>query len=167
MHTKEGWDHPRTRGVYTEPDRVTVPDYGSSPHARGLHRAGPGDRSGLRIIPARAGFTPRRSAPWSRPPDHPRTRGVYRTPVARPIAKSGSSPHARGLPQGRSVPGNRGGIIPARAGFTLTARGWADIGDGSSPHARGLRDDVPDRLLGLRIIPARAGFTPLDKPRQS
>ena len=50
-------DHPRTRGVYPDPDATTWPTSGSSPHTRGLHLwfAWVNDRS--RIIPAHAGFT--------------------------------------------------------------------------------------------------------------
>ena len=51
--------------------------------------------------------------------DHPRSRGVY---AARAIADdegTGSSPLARGLLGAVVSVGSNGGIIPARAGFTL------------------------------------------------
>ena len=91
----------------------------------------------------------------------------------------GSSPLARGLHQGH-LSGRPGpGIIPARAGFTLScflirctgrdhprSRGvyWernASIAacTGSSPLARGLRGSRSGRGRRPRIIPARAGFT--------
>ncbi|EGQ73022.1 hypothetical protein HMPREF9062_2124 [Actinomyces sp. oral taxon 448 str. F0400] len=72
-----------------------------------------------------------------------------------------------------------GGIIPARAGFTISPRQSArcakdhprsrgvydtysfsdDIGKGSSPLARGLRRPNLIRQTKVGIIPARAGFT--------
>ena len=91
----------------------------------------------------------------------------------------GSSPLARGLPRPPSRLAHAGGIIPARAGFTVQARAASlglmdhprsrgvympdpiEIGGrgGSSPLARGLRRVVAARGLARRIIPARAGFT--------
>ena len=70
-------DHPRSRGVYREPIRDGGIPLGSSPLARGLR-----DRCAVpapvrRIIPARAGFTRRRSTPPRGRRDHPRSRGVY------------------------------------------------------------------------------------------
>ena len=53
------WDHPRSRGVYLSvADSALVPA-GSSPLARGLLDAINEISSLIRIIPARAGFTPR------------------------------------------------------------------------------------------------------------
>ena len=52
-------DHPRSRGVYLEPEVLDDGPAGSSPLARGLHDS-PGPYRPLpRIIPARAGFTTR------------------------------------------------------------------------------------------------------------
>ena len=92
---------------------------GSSPLARGLLRVvrGPDDEVG--IIPARAGFTPRCGALNGREWDHPRSRGVYMTRAVVPAASHGSSPLARGLRQQVLPRPWRGGIIPARAGFTV------------------------------------------------
>ena len=111
--------------------------------------------------------------------DHPRSRGVYATGSRSARRKRGSSPLARGLPAREEGPGERGRIIPARAGFTgsqsraaarrpdhprsrgvyptpgLPARGTS----GSSPLARGLRAVLRSRGPDRRIIPARAGFT--------
>ena len=92
---------------------------------------------------------------------------------------AGSSPLARGLlkPQPELYLGY--GIIPARAGFTITdsvghgvkrdhprSRGVYSaplnensVNRGSSPLARGLRRHSELRLRLTRIIPARAGFT--------
>ena len=106
-------DHPRSRGVY-EIHPATKPSMdGSSPLARGLRPGGwwmicPGG-----IIPARAGFTPLRSARWDSSWDHPRSRGVY-------------VEHASGGPDIVR-------IIPARAGFTCRR---ADTGSPAPDHPR-------------------------------
>ena len=72
----------------------------------------------LRIIPARAGFTPI-SFPIAYPnQDHPRSRGVYALSLERTSTVEGSSPLARGLPFSYPQPTLTRGIIPARAGFT-------------------------------------------------
>ena len=137
------------------------------------------DQCGVRIIPARAGFTSRRSHRTARTGDHPRSRGVYTALRAEEDPAPGSSPLARGLRRGLTPSGLSGRIIPARAGFTL-GRGTrttrtADhprsrgvyvpgllqeaLARGSSPLARGLRAGRRPHLLDQRIIPARAGFT--------
>ena len=133
----------------------------------------------LRIIPARAGFTvfPTHRCTVNR--DHPRSRGVYLNGESTPCRFLGSSPLARGLPALQDGYCAGHGIIPARAGFTVTAsssrshtrdhpRSRGVYGAtpreggpalGSSPLARGLRPAAPARALVLGIIPARAGFT--------
>ena len=50
-------DHPRSRGVYTTTHGPSRRRIGSSPLARGLHLTASQGRVGVRIIPARAGFT--------------------------------------------------------------------------------------------------------------
>ena len=193
-------DHPRSRGVYVGDELIVPMPGGSSPLARGL-RGGECEPVALgRIIPARAGFTLRCRAPprWPlgssplarglRPDpmlllrpgsDHPRSRGVYEQSITSGLGGAGSSPLARGLRALRPVADAAGGIIPARAGFTLAmerfdrcmrdhprSRGVYTSGCircparvGSSPLARGLRTGgrAPDTQAG--IIPARAGFT--------
>ena len=178
-HLQKYWDHPRSRGVYLPVAWATSPWLGSSPLARGL-RNGVRDHLHLRgIIPARAGFTSSPTATSSTLPDHPRSRGVYRGRRQRGRGRWGSSPLARGLRARHAQGVRRGGIIPARAGFTAAcpqspqskpdhprSRGVYDRSGpsddapiGSSPLARGLPQPGL-RLLGLRrIIPARAGFT--------
>ena len=91
----------------------------------------------------------------------------------------GSSPLARGLPDGGQHGGHIGGIIPARAGFTWLSpsvpqqaldhprsRGvyvpwWIHLRrpSGSSPLARGLLEPLLSVRAKNGIIPARAGFT--------
>ena len=53
-----GQDHPRSRGVYPQMMGKHSISKGSSPLARGLPPRAPISASRLRIIPARAGFTP-------------------------------------------------------------------------------------------------------------
>ena len=70
-------DHPRSRGVYCTQWAAQGHRDGSSPLARGLP-VPPGPIGGhIRIIPARAGFTPSSSLRQSATGDHPRSRGVY------------------------------------------------------------------------------------------
>ena len=156
-----------------------VNSVGSSPLARGLpipvvqrHRL-------LRIIPARAGFTPPSRVSRTAARDHPRSRGVY-PPLPRGISlRRGSSPLARGLLLVEAADGGAEGIIPARAGFTgirerPTTHEWdhprsrgvypEDLvlfttPEGSSPLARGLLASILPRGFRPGIIPARAGFT--------
>ena len=95
------------------------------------------------------------------------------------VLGGGSSPLARGLPDTEHCDDHGPGIIPARAGFTLTyvahhrfktdhprSRGVYDrrnvatlLAHGSSPLARGLRICIAVASLATGIIPARAGFT--------
>ena len=152
---------------------------GSSPLARGLHRAA--DHAGAvhGIIPARAGFTTvaRRLRRPHR--DHPRSRGVYGLRAPGHPEGPGSSPLARGLRTELLKPRVRTRIIPARAGFTrymCTYRtkygdhprsrgvyyneiGLESVDMGSSPLARGLLARCDQGGRGDGIIPARAGFT--------
>ena len=134
---------------------------------------------GARLIPARAGFTPKPTRRPTSSPDHPRSRGVYCARVGGWVRVWGSSPLARGLQTVYGLSDIQSRIIPARAGFTLSITvSGASFGDhprsrgvytgpvsaiavapGSSPLARGLRKLGPTRARSLRIIPARAGFT--------
>ena len=158
--------------------------WGSSPLARGLRRARTAAARRRRIIPARAGFTPRRRWRRSRRRDHPRSRGVYVKGYWVAHHGHGSSPLARGLLCSRISRTVSTGIIPARAGFTVTifvnggfgedhprSRGVYILGRrstsgwiGSSPLARGLQTRPAPKILGHRIIPARAGFTAHGRP---
>ena len=113
-----GQDHPRSRGVYPPMRWACGRAPGSSPLARGLRSDALLLVARLGIIPARAGFTARRSTCRWTAGDHPRSRGVYdENPQVRPDPE-GSSPLARGLPIGGGQGGQVLGIIPARAGFT-------------------------------------------------
>ena len=183
--SNRGWDHPRSRGVYTPVSSPLRWYHGSSPLARGL-RPGHDPRGGAPgIIPARAGFTA--TGVWGHlgARDHPRSRGVYSSVRRSTASTSGSSPLARGLPHGDILTGGAGGIIPARAGFTPSStsccptvrdhprsRGVYQLEltprarqQGSSPLARGLRKRSMVGVPFWGIIPARAGFTPCSRSR--
>ena len=177
--TGSSQDHPRSRGVYDESRRRGSVSRGSSPLARGLLMHSTQIHPCAWIIPARAGFTPRKKIFPDLDRDHPRSRGVYFSfppPFTQP---NGSSPLARGL---LCIDTNHAAglwIIPARAGFTKRyillhslcsdhprSRGvyiprYVDslLSKGSSPLARGLPRGRGSGRSRARIIPARAGFT--------
>ena len=147
----------------TRPTPLSYP--GSSPLARGLLGQGTDAAEEVGIIPARAGFTHPSRARSSPRTDHPRSRGVYGGVNLKTIETDGSSPLARGLQGPSRHPSRRGGIIPARAGFTpIVNLCWSSAADhprsrgvylwpgrtgqrrpGSSPLARGLHL----RILGI------------------
>ena len=152
-------DHPRSRGVYDESRRDRRGVVGSSPLARGLpaHRDARVVRR--RIIPARAGFTPRGYGPARAREDHPRSRGVY-WPV-----QVGEAPGARIIParagftSGRRRGGGRGSDHPRSRGVYTSRYRPGSPKWGSSPLARGLPRGNPSHYGREGIIPARAGFT--------
>ena len=114
-------DHPRSRGVYKSVCVHRNQNWGSSPLARGLRPRQELRGKGDGIIPARAGFTTHSSRKVYSASDHPRSRGVYQRTLIRSTHSCGSSPLARGLPIQAVADRPRGGIIPARAGFTPSA----------------------------------------------
>ena len=129
--------------------------------------------------PLARGFPARPALPRRRPPDHPRSRGVYALADEAEYQWGGSSPLARGLRHGHDQILRPEGIIPARAGFTLRKASDGSVGRdhprsrgvyrarrqhrprgrGSSPLARGLLWVIVAVWRAIRIIPARAGFT--------
>ena len=170
---------PLARGLPSRAARTSSTLGGSSPLARGLPVCRMVVTVRVRIIPARAGFTGRFRQRRRRTWDHPRSRGVYRSPRGHARRAAGSSPLARGLLSHHVYPALAGRIIPARAGFTST---WASVAiiqadhprsrgvyvralrnqmrsRGSSPLARGLHMAFDAQHKACRIIPARAGFT--------
>ena len=171
--------HPRSRGEHHAMRDVGTYLDGSSPLARGTLRECGAHGQGQRFIPARAGNTGEAGAAPTPPSVHPRSRGEHSCSTLRPIRSTGSSPLARGTPEGcrEQVPDGR--FIPARAGNTRPGPArWTcspvhprSRGEhtykppsmrspfGSSPLARGtpaLRGHHHD---GRRFIPARAGNT--------
>ena len=80
-NTSQRADHPRSRGVYISSGRPSHLNLGSSPLARGLRIQDTETVSPSRIIPARAGFTDKTPGEEGAAEDHPRSRGVYSSPV--------------------------------------------------------------------------------------
>ena len=172
-------DHPRSRGVYTSSRTGTRLRAGSSPLARGLLDGARGQERGVRIIPARAGFTRHGGRQARCGWDHPRSRGVYLPLSYNDWLRAGSSPLARGLLPAAIKEAAAMRIIPARAGFTTGGRSTGLrlrdhprsrgvytskntlvlLPEGSSPLARGLHLRPRNGGAIVRIIPARAGFT--------
>ena len=152
-------DHPRSRGVYVDGALHAGASEGSSPLARGLRvdkkpaEAAPG------IIPARAGFTGAGSPRPGPSPDHPRSRGVYRSSPGPGRVIPGSSPLARGLRDIKRRCGPLRQDHPRSRGVYRTAKVPTPWSGGSSPLARGLRLFESGEAKSSRIIPARAGFT--------
>ena len=147
-------DHPRSRGVYPDMSEPAPIRPGSSPLARGLlpavQRSGPG----VRIIPARAGFTELHIRLRAIDGDHPRSRGVYACQNTASTGTRGSSPLARGLLIPAAFVSHSSGIIPARAGFTT--RAWAgSLRSPDHPRSRG----VYRRAAGAGV--GRGGSSPL------
>ena len=122
VHRRGPADHPRSRGVYVPIQLCSYPIVGSSPLARGLPGPGRPAPRAARIIPARAGFTHCPAGRYRCRRDHPRSRGVYPQRATSTSNSRGSSPLARGLPQGAAADDAAPGIIPARAGFTWECR---------------------------------------------
>ena len=167
------------RGEHRLACSTPIERQGSSPHARGALERGRHRRNWRGIIPACAGSTPQGCVAYGRAWDHPRMRGEHPELADTPLAKLGSSPHARGAPrrQGGALP--RGGIIPACAGSTdhySTSQpnlwdhprmrgehpGHLDKSwyvQGSSPHARGAPRGHERCRPRAGIIPACAGST--------
>ena len=171
--------HPRGRGEHGADKHALLILCGSSPRARGTHRADSYCSPPGRFIPAGAGnTTPQRQVSgW--PPVHPRGRGEHISSFAAHKKLIGSSPRARGtheLARWESLPHR---FIPAGAGNTsaraATARKCAvhprgrgehatttplrETHSGSSPRARGTRPGARSRCSTSRFIPAGAGNT--------
>ena len=111
-------DHPRACGAngHTVVQQFFV--IGSSPRVRGKPVQRGVHQRVSRIIPARAGQTPRPSVRLPLPPDHPRACGANQ-PVRRDDGlRPGSSPRVRGKPHAVSGFAFASRIIPARAGQT-------------------------------------------------
>ena len=154
--------------------------WGSSPLARGTRALAPTPTDAKGLIPARAGNTVLRSSSPHRVGAHPRSRGEHTRIVTLHALATGSSPLARGTLVDVVIRCAQAGLIPARAGNTLTppscsspkrahprSRGEHDSygdkvikGAGSSPLARGTRGGVMRWRDTVGLIPARAGNTP-------
>ena len=153
---------------------------GSSPLARGTPPYAGQVESRNGLIPARAGNTPAISSWVSLIWAHPRSRGEHLFSSGCTRILLGSSPLARGTRYAAGRGGARGGLIPARAGNTVTvtvtwsrsrahprSRGEHFEGRagscgtvGSSPLARGTQSLAEQGGVHDGLIPARAGNTP-------
>ena len=171
--------HPRPRGEHITATDGSDSLNGSSPPARGTQSASLDCVVAGRFIPARAGNTFRCRRRRARRPVHPRPRGEHDEPAHHYGSRAGSSPPARGTPDGFELQSFLGRFIPARAGNTSysTPRAAAASvhprprgehvvlhspgrrGVGSSPPARGTRRGAGGQPAADRFIPARAGNT--------
>ena len=172
-------DHPRACGANATTAINVSGAAGSSPRVRGKPLRKAGLVTNGRIIPARAGQTPRPRCRNMRATDHPRACGANGSSVRDSARRHGSSPRVRGKRVSCGICAGVLRIIPARAGQTRTGRcGSRTIPDhpracganvcgswvrfatfGSSPRVRGKRAGPHDVAGQVRIIPARAGQT--------
>ena len=150
---------------------------GSSPLARGTRDFTDIECACEGLIPARAGNTGLAAVLLTGTRAHPRSRGEHSILCGSKITGAGSSPLARGTPWSTYQKTITLGLIPARAGNTLTyppgstrrgahprSRGehpffeaYAFVFEGSSPLARGTLPLHRALALGGGLIPARAG----------
>ena len=110
--------HPRVGGENADGSQGELRGYGSSPRGRGkLVLSWPG-QTGMRLIPAWAGKTPRRYRRMTSAWAHPRVggeNGMLRLELAN---HCGSSPRGRGKPPARLRGVETVRLIPAWAGKT-------------------------------------------------
>ena len=151
--------HPRMRGERGNFNSFHVDVCGSSPHARGTHRAGVSVGGADRFIPACAGNAGTATRRTAGDAVHPRMRGERGADSGLSLTRGGSSPHARGTHRKRKGRDDDDRFIPACAGNAIPLellrlrnpvhprmRGerspnpWTTRSSiGSSPHARGTR----------------------------
>ena len=166
--------HPRAGGENQFGHNNGARCSGSSPRGRGKRPVLAQLNRVVRLIPARAGKTVRRTRCRTSSPAHPRAGGENAKSWRAGMATSGSSPRGRGKPEVWSKGSLRWRLIPARAGKT---RGRKPAGRGgrahpraggenrsgkvtrkpvagSSPRRRGKRGSGLDNLHGVRLIPA-------------
>ncbi len=94
--TSSPWAHPRSRGADRKSVRAPRPGRGSSPLARGGHRASATCSPSSGLIPARAGRTSRTCVRRRSRGAHPRSRGADGERQSNGRPTTGSSPLARG-----------------------------------------------------------------------
>ena len=153
------WAHPRACGENYKNLTLVELEEGSSPRVRGKRPGvgGPRPRGGL--IPACAGKTWRVLTGTWLLRAHPRVCGENIPGESVPHAHAGSSPRVRGKRRGLRPQIRGRGLIPARAGKTMT-RDSPPVSSPAHPRAcgeNGPEEDQHERLRGL--IPARAGKT--------
>ena len=156
LHT---WAHPRPCGEHAAPVRFRGSAPGSSPPVRGAQNGIIPVFRDHGLIPARAGSTTCHIFALLLDGAHPRPCGEHLESTLENVAAAGSSPPVRGAPERICIGEGHRGLIPARAGSTLTGpcrreRWWAhprpcgehlhpspdaDLLGGSSPPVRGAR----------------------------
>ncbi len=172
-------DHPRVRGEnLTEGVPFRYLD-GSPPRARGEHQQRITHRRRVRITPACAGRTYRRTVHGAGGWDHPRVRGENDDTHGRVQPQRGSPPRARGELGCPRLPIHLWGITPACAGRTVIPSPRTDrspdhprvrgenpvivqvtvAGLGSPPRARGEHTIQRQQRRQIGITPACAGRT--------
>ena len=77
LRMRKATAHPRSRGEHSCPHASKKNPYGSSPLARGTRKRTGKNNWANRLIPARAGNTPKSSIRASRISAHPRSRGEH------------------------------------------------------------------------------------------
>ena len=150
---------------------------GSPPRVRGTDASNSSINDGIRITPACAGNSPRRSGWWRRPGDHPRVCGEQLLYMQSRKHKMGSPPRVRGTDRFVLCDTLSVGITPACAGNSRLGRRRAKpdqdhprvCGEQGGPSQRGgLLLGSPPRVRGTdhyehtidfveRITPACAG----------
>ena len=171
--------HPRSRGEHPSPLHSAAHTPGSSPLARGTPVEGWRALDADGLIPARAGNTIKESVAPRGTGAHPRSRGEHMRLNLTDTVNVGSSPLARGTRPHDGPSPRIDGLIPARAGNTITWLGGKPAAGahprsrgehlarmrhtpgmvGSSPLARGTRLHRGEHRGRLGLIPARAGNT--------
>ena len=130
------WAHPRSRGEHIDLPPGAYTARGSSPLARGTPIMLMMTSCTTGLIPARAGNTHKNRAATQLSRAHPRSRGEHIVSSVRYRMPTGSSPLARGT-RGRSTrAAYPAGLIPARAGNTITFS-MRCAPSGAHPRSRG------------------------------
>ena len=132
---------------------------GSSPRGRGKPQRVCPVMQRLRLIPARAGKTPRSPSPTLASPAHPRSRRENRTVTLYARGDLGSSPLTRGKRAVICAASCSRGLIPAHAGKTKSLSHSSDL-DRAHPRSRGENRDHAGRG------PVLVGSSPLTRGKR-
>ena len=150
-------DHPRACGEQSCRCPLPVRGAGSSPRVRGTDVPAQAVLRDGGIIPARAGNSFQFRVRTIDTRDHPRACGEQYFRQYGKTWYEGSSPRVRGTVSVLSLIAHMAGIIPARAGNSMTLVCEIRVGSGSSPRVRGTAHIEKIRIMNDGIIPARAG----------
>ena len=146
--------HPRSRGEHCLSWWLVKMSWGSSPLARGTPRLRQLNLLSVGLIPARAGNTVGTFPNLFLLRAHPRSRGEHHGGFSEPHYQRGSSPLARGTRRVLLPEVWRLGLIPARAGNTVSSL-CLRANTGAHPRSRGEHFILSARLLW------RMGSSPL------